>query len=91
MVFRSVSALIIGASLTFYNKYRRDNIFDSVKMAFIGVSKENLPIYGIAKARNLSDFTTSENDVKRGMSRVPLILARLYDEDISFSKTPTKN
>ena len=60
-------------------------------MAYIGVCKENLPIYGIAKAKQLSDFTTSESDVKRGVSRVPLVLARLYDEDISFSKTPTKN
>lgn len=57
-----------------------------IKMAYLSIVKENLPIYGIAKAKQLIDFCTSEKDVSKGISRVPLILARIYEEDISFSK-----
>jgi len=30
----------------------------------------------------LSDFVTTEGDVKKGKTRIPLKLARVYDEDI---------
>ena len=55
--------------------------------------KDNLPIFGIAKASKLNDYATTENDVSRGVSRMPLVLARIYEEDIKFEKTqkqPTK-
>ena len=48
--------------------------------------KDNLPVYGIAKAKNLSDFATTEKEASRGISRVPLKLARLYNEDIMIEK-----
>jgi hypothetical protein len=53
--------------------------------------KENLPIYGIAKSKVLSDFCTSQKDVARGISRIPMILARIYEEDTDFKKTGTQN
>jgi hypothetical protein len=46
--------------------------------------KENLPIFGIAKSKQLADFATSQQDVSRGISRMPLILARIYEEDTKF-------
>lgn len=55
-------------------------------MAYMSLTKQNLPIFGIAKAKQLVDFTTTEKDVSRGISRMPLILARLYEEDIKFEK-----
>lgn len=58
-------------------------------MAYIGVAKENLPVYGIPKAKQLGDFTTTEADVKRNVSRMPLVLSRLYEEDIKFTKSST--
>ena len=30
----------------------------------------------------MSDFVTTEGDVKRGKTRIPLKLARIYDEDL---------
>jgi len=53
-------------------------------MGFLSQVQENLPIFGIAKNRSLSDFATTEKDVSRGISRMPLILARIYEEDIKF-------
>ena len=53
-------------------------------MAYISHMNENLPIYGIAKAKNLSDFCTTEKDLSRGISRIPILLARLYDEDVKI-------
>ena len=51
-------------------------------MQYLSLVKDNLPVYGIAKAKNLRDFCTTEKDVTRGISRVPLMLARLLQEDI---------
>jgi hypothetical protein len=48
----------------------------------VQIHNKNVPIYNINKSKNLSDFVTSESDVKRGRTRIPLKLARVYDEDI---------
>lgn len=45
---------------------------------------ENLPIFGIEKS-NLTDFTTTEKDMKRGVSRFPPSQFRLKQEDIIFT------
>jgi len=58
----------------------------ALKMAYLSLAKENLPVYGIPKVKQLTDFCTSERDFNRGVSRMPLILARVYEEDIKFSK-----
>lgn len=62
----------------------RDTIFDILKMGHMSLTKENLPIFGIPKAKQLIDFTTSEKDFSRGISRMPLVLARIYEEDIKI-------
>jgi hypothetical protein len=54
-------------------------------MAYLSQVHENLPIFGIAKQKNLQEFTTRDSDVARGLSRMPLILARLYEEDLKFT------
>ena len=53
-------------------------------MAYMSIVKDNLPIFGIAKAKQLADFATSERDMARGITRMPLVLARIYEEDIKF-------
>ena len=52
------------------------------------LQKENLPIFGIAKAKQLADFCTTEKDVARGISRVPILLARIYEEDVQIETKP---
>jgi len=59
-----------------------------IKMAYLSIVQENLPIFGIAKNRALTDYTTTEKDVGRGISRMPLVLSRIYEEDIKFDATP---
>lgn len=53
--------------------------------------KQNLPIYGI-KSKDLREVTTTEKDLEKGISRIPLQLARIYEEDvmeeIDCSSTP---
>jgi len=56
-------------------------------MAYLSLVQENLPIFGITKNRALTDFATTEKDVTRGISRMPLVLARIYEEDIKFDST----
>lgn len=62
----------------------RETIFQVIKMAYLTVCQENLPIFGILKQRALADYTTTERDIARGISRMPLVMARLYEEDIKF-------
>lgn len=50
-------------------------------MAYTSKCKQNLPIYGI-KNKDLREFTTTEKDRDKGVSRIPLKLARLFEEDI---------
>lgn len=52
-----------------------------VKVGYVAKKKKNLPIYGI-KFKELRDYTTGENDVVKGVSRIPLHLARIYEEDV---------
>lgn len=57
-------------------------------MNYLTLCKENLPVYGIVKAKSLSDFATTEKDVARGISRIPILLARIYEEDVHIEKNP---
>lgn len=56
-------------------------------MAYLSLCQDNLPIFGIGKSCTLGDFATTEGDVTRGISRMPLVLARIYEEDIKFDAT----
>ena len=62
------------------NHYRRDTIFNVLKMGFASKMKANLPIYGI-KNKDLKEFNTTEKDLEKGLSRIPLPLARIFEED----------
>lgn len=67
----------------------RDQLIMTLKMAHLSINKDNLPIYGIPKMKNLEGFCTTEKDMKRGISRIPMVLARLYDEDFMTNKKKT--
>lgn len=53
-----------------YQTDKRDEIIQSLKMAYISMMKENLPIYGI-DAKDLKHYTTTEKDKYKGKSRIP--------------------
>ncbi len=63
-----------------YKSEYRNEIITVLKASFMTVCKKDLPIYGV-KQKTLKDFTTSQNDVKKGVCRIPLELARLKFED----------
>ena len=54
----------------------------TVKLAYMTLTKKNLKIFGISKARSLQDFVTTESDVKKGNTRMPFSMARLKDHDL---------
>ena len=55
---------------------------NSIKIAYASKNKKNLPIYGIPKKKELREFTTTEKDMAKGVSRMPLDLSRIVSEDI---------
>ena len=50
-------------------------------MGFASKMKDNLAVYGI-KNKDLREFCTTEKDLEKGVSRIPLQLARINDEDV---------
>jgi hypothetical protein len=50
---------------------RRDKIFNVIKVGYATKKKMNIPIYGI-KSKDLREFTTTEKDMEKGVSRIPL-------------------
>jgi hypothetical protein len=50
-------------------------------MFYAAKTRDNLPIYGV-RQQKLSEYTTQQGDVKKGISRIPLPLARLANEDL---------
>jgi Unconventional myosin tail, actin- and lipid-binding len=60
---------------------RREEIIHILKQHFAERNGINLPIFGIDKV-NLSDFTTTEKDKKRGMNRFPPVQFRLIQENV---------
>lgn len=50
-------------------------------MLYANRKKQNLAIYGV-RQKSLGMYTTSESDVAKGISRIPLPLARLNQEDL---------
>lgn len=52
-----------------------------IKRAYIRIFNKNMPIYGVT-SKDLRDFTTTEKDLKKSISRFPLPEARLNNEDL---------
>ena len=46
-----------------YTLFRRDKFFETIKLSYITLNKNNLRIFGISKQKTLSDFVTTEKDV----------------------------
>ena len=59
----------------------RKHIVDTIKMFYATKTRDNLPIYGV-RQQKLGIYTTQDSDVVKGISRIPLNLARLEEEDL---------
>jgi hypothetical protein len=57
-------------------------MFSILKKRYAETCNKNLKIFGISKVKTLIDFVTTEQDVKKGNNRLPLNLARIYEEDL---------
>lgn len=68
----------------------RKEFLNSVKLNYISVKHNNLSVFGISKSKTLSDFVTTEADVKKGKNRLPLKLARVYEEDLMSDEEVAK-
>lgn len=68
---------------------KREEIIDILKQRFAEKMKDNLAIYGIDKA-TLTDFTTTEKDMKRGVSKYPPTQLRLKQEDLIKVDSPVQ-
>ena len=60
----------------------RREFIDIVKANFAKFKKANLKVFGITKSKTLVDFVTSEKDVQKGNTRMPLELSRVFEEDM---------
>jgi len=70
-----------------YLSERRDAIIDIVKRRYYDLKRKNLPMFGTS-APNLKDFTTTEKDKRKQVSRFPPAEYQLKDEDLVSGDTP---
>lgn len=56
-------------------------MIEILKIRFLEMKRENLPIFGINKG-NLRDYTTTEKDMKKGQTRFPSPSLRVREEDL---------
>ena len=73
-----------------FEKY--DEIIQCIRMAYISLMKEDLPMYGI-DAKDLKAYTTTEKDKFRGKSRIPgkeYLLEDKIKEDPAFKEKMSK-
>ncbi len=73
-----------------YQSEHRDEIIQSLKMAYISLMKTNLPIYGI-DAKDLKSFTTTEKDKIKGKSRIPSDKFLMETEEVIVKEENSEN
>jgi len=64
-----------------FSSARRDEIVDILKKLFLIETKQNCAIFH-TQAKDLKDFTTTEKDMKKGVSRFPSNDYRAHEEDL---------
>ncbi len=67
----SKERLLLGLTRVCVLILRREKIFNVIKVGYVTKKKQNLPIYGI-KSKDLREVTTTEKDMGKGVSRIPL-------------------
>ena len=64
-----------------FSSQRREEIMDLIKRLYLIERAANCPIYHTT-TKDLKEFTTTEKDFKKKISRVPTSEYRNYDEDL---------
>ena len=59
----------------------RDEIMDVIKRAYYNLKRKNVPIFHVT-SKDLKDFTTTEKDMKKQVSKFPLMDMRNTSEDL---------
>lgn len=70
-----------------FQSQRRDEIIDLIKRLFLIEMKENCPIYHTTN-KDLKEFTTTEKDAKKQISRMPTKEYQKFDEDLMKMEQP---
>lgn len=70
-----------------FSSARRDEIVDLLKQLYLIQTKQNCPVFH-TQAKDLKDFTTTEKDLKKGVSRFPSDDYRAYEEDLQKTGGP---
>ena len=65
----------------FVDPNRREEILDVLKRCFYIKKQKNVPIF-FATSKDLREFTTTEKDLKKAMSRFPTPNYRTTEEDL---------
>ncbi len=69
-----------------FKSIRRAEVIEVLKARYKELAGRPLKLYSV-KPSNLKDFTTTEKDLKKGISRIPLETNRVKDGDTSASTT----
>mmetsp|Transcript_23184 Transcript_23184/g.17611 ORF Transcript_23184/g.17611 Transcript_23184/m.17611 type:complete len:165 (+) Transcript_23184:141-635(+) len=73
-----------------FHSDKREEIIEILKLRFLEMKRQNLPIFGINK-NNLVNYTTTEKDMKKGQTRFPSPSLRVKEEDLVKEDTPVNS
>ena len=67
--------------LSLFSVTQRRQIIDTIKLFYSAATRENICVFAV-RQKKLAMYTTQESDIKKGISKMPLPLARINSEDI---------
>lgn len=70
-----------GADMRIISPGHRQYLLNTIKMFYCTKTHSNLPIFGV-RQKCLNEYHTSTADHKKGLSKVPLPIARMSDQDL---------
>jgi len=66
---------------------RRDEIINTIKKAYAQAMNKNIKLFGVESA-DLSPYTTTDKDIKKGFNRHPLMSQKITKEDVLTESSP---
>jgi hypothetical protein len=78
----TANIVVHSKNIFIYFEFRREVFIELLKVQYFEITKKNLPIYGVS-SKSLRDYLTTDKDLMRGITRVPTIKFRMWEQDIN--------
>ena len=71
--------------MLFLFEIRREEIIDVLKRCYYNLKQKNVPMFHVSEKKDLRDFSTTEKDMKKGISKFPTANYRVTQGEDLFA------